>query len=99
VALYGELMSCAPSPVVELNRAVAVSMASGPAAALVLVDGLVTDGHLARYHLLHAARGDMLARLDRLPEARVEFERAAAMTANAREKALLLERARDAGAR
>jgi RNA polymerase sigma factor (sigma-70 family) len=99
VALYGELMSCAPSPVVELNRAVAVSMASGPAAALVLVDGLVTDGHLARYHLLHAARGDLLARLDRLQEARVEFERAAAMTANEREKALLLERARDAAAR
>jgi RNA polymerase sigma factor (sigma-70 family) len=99
VALYGELMSCAPSPVVELNRAVAVSMASGPAAALVLVDGLVTDGHLARYHLLHAARGDLLARLDRLQEARVEFERAAAMTANEREKALLLERAREAAGR
>jgi predicted RNA polymerase sigma factor len=93
VALYGELMACAPSPVVELNRAVAVSMASGPAAALLLVDGLVTDGHLARYHLLHAARGDLLARLDRWEEARAEFERAAAMTANEREKALLLERA------
>jgi RNA polymerase sigma factor (sigma-70 family) len=96
VALYGELMDCAPSPVVELNRAVAVSMASGPAAALLLVDGLVTDGHLARYHLLHAARGDLLARLARHDEARVEFERAAAMTANEREKALLLERAREA---
>jgi RNA polymerase sigma factor (sigma-70 family) len=96
VALYGELMGCAPSPVVALNRAVAVSMASGPAAALLLVDGLVTDGHLARYHLLHAARGDMLARLDRHDEARAEFERAAAMTANEREKALLLERARAA---
>jgi len=93
VALYGELMARAPSPVVELNRAVAVSMASGPAAALLLVDGLVTDGHLARYHLLHAARGDFLARLDRHEEARVEFERAAAMTANERERALLLERA------
>lgn len=93
VALYGELMTVAPSPVVELNRAVAVSMASGPAAALLLVDGLVTDGHLARYHLLHAARGDFLARLDRHDEARVEFERAAAMTANEREKALLMERA------
>ena len=93
VALYGELMTAAPSPVVELNRAVAVSMASGPAAALLLVDGLVTDGHLARYHLLHAARGDFLARLDRHDEARVEFERAAAMTANEREKALLMERA------
>ena len=99
VALYGELMACTPSPVVALNRAVAVSMASGPAAALLLVDGLVTDGHLARYHLLHAARGDMLARLDRHAEARTEFERAAAMTANEREKTLLLERARDARAR
>jgi len=96
VALYGELMGLAPSPVVALNRAVAISMASGPAAALLLVDGLVTDGHLARYHLLHAARGDMLARLDRHDEARAEFERAAAMTANEREKALLLERAREA---
>jgi len=92
-------MECTPSPVVALNRAVAVSMAEGPAAALLLVDGLVTDGHLARYHLLHAARGDFLARLDRHDEARAEFERAAAMTANEREKALLLERARDARAR
>ena len=99
VALYGDLMQCAPSPVVELNRAVAVSMASGPAAALLLVDGLVTDGHLARYHLLHAARGDLLARLERHDEARTEFERAAAMTANEREKALLLERAREARGR
>ena len=99
VALYGELMACTPSPVVELNRAVAVSMASGPAAALLLVDGLMTDGHLARYHLLHAARGDLLARLDRHDEARREFERAASMTANEREKALLLERARAAQAR
>jgi len=99
VALYGELMSAAPSPVVELNRAVAVSMASGPAAALLLVDGLVTDGHLARYHLLHAARGDLLARLERHDEARLEFERAAAMTANERERALLLERAREAATR
>ena len=98
VALYGELMACTPSPVIELNRAVAVSMADGPAAALLLVDGLMTDGHLARYHLLHAARGDLLARLERHDEARAEFERAAAMTGNAREKALLLDRAR-AGAR
>ena len=99
VALYGELMTTTGSPVVELNRAVAVSMASGPAAALLLVDGLVTDGHLARYHLLHAARGDLLARLDRHAEARAEFERAAAMTANEREKALLLERARESAGR
>jgi RNA polymerase sigma factor (sigma-70 family) len=94
VALYGALMACMPSPVVELNRAVAVSMASGPAAALLLVDGLVTDGQLARYHLLPAVRGDLLVRLDRADEALVEFERAAAMTANEREKTLLLERAR-----
>jgi RNA polymerase sigma factor (sigma-70 family) len=99
VALYGELMRCTPSPVVELNRAVAMGMASGPAAALLLVDGLVADGQLARYHLLHAARGDLLARLDRHAEARQEFERAAAMTANEREKALLLERAREARGR
>jgi RNA polymerase sigma factor (sigma-70 family) len=99
VELYGALMACAPSPVVELNRAVAVSMASGPAAALLLVDGLVTDGHLARYHLLHAARGDLLARLERHDEARAEFERAASMTANEREKVLLLERARATGGR
>ena len=99
VALYGELMQCTSSPVVELNRAVAVSMATGPAAALLLVDVLVTDGHLARYHLLHAARGDLLARLQRHDEARLEFERAAAMTANEREKALLLERARGAAGR
>ena len=99
VALYGELMTTTGSPVVELNRAVAVSMASGPAAALLLVDGLVTDGHLARYHLLHAARGDLLAKLDRHAEARAEFERAAGMTANEREKALLLERARESAGR
>jgi len=99
VALYGQLMTRTPSPVVELNRAVAVSMASGPAAALLLVDGLVTDGHLARYHLLHAARGDLLAKLDRHDEARAEFERAAGMTANEREKALLMERARASAGR
>jgi predicted RNA polymerase sigma factor len=95
VALYGDLVQCTASPVVELNRAVAVGMASGPAAALLLVDGLGADGHLARYHLLHAARGDLLDKLERHAEARVEFERAAAMTANEREKALLLERARE----
>jgi RNA polymerase sigma factor (sigma-70 family) len=95
VALYGELMQCLPSPVVELNRAVAVSMASGPAAALVLVNALVAQGQLARYHLLHAARGDLLAKLGRPDEARAEFERAAAMTANERERELLLGRARE----
>src|ERR1700761_6158938 len=99
VELYGELMACTPSPVVALNRAVAVSMASGPAAALLLVDGLVTDGHLARYHLLHAVRGDLMARLERHDEARAEVERAAAMTANAREKALLMARASESRSR
>ncbi|MEP6506193.1 MAG: DUF6596 domain-containing protein, partial [Betaproteobacteria bacterium] len=95
VALYGELMQCLPSPVVELNRAVAVSMAQGPAAALLLVNALVAQGQLARYHLLHAARGDLLAKLGRRDEARAEFERAAAMTANERERELLLGRARE----
>lgn len=95
VALYGDLMQCTPSPVVALNRAVAVSMASGPAAALLLVDALAADGQLARYHLLPAVRGDLLARLERRDEARAEFERAEAMTANEREKALLLGRARE----
>ncbi len=99
VALYSELMACTPSPVVELNHAVAVSMAAGPVAALALVDGLVAGGRLARYHLLHAARGDLLVRLDRHAEAVAEFERAAALTANEREKALLLERARAARTR
>lgn len=95
VALYGDLMRCTASPVVALNRAVAVGMASGPAAGLALVDGLVAAGPLARYHLLHAARADLLARLARHDEARAEFEQAAAMTANEREKALLLARARE----
>ena len=95
VALYGDLTQCTPSPVVALNRAVAVSMASGPVAALPLVDGLVAEGHLARYHLLHAVRGDLLAKLEPRDEARAEFERAAAMTANEREKAFLLARARE----
>ena len=96
VALYGELMQCLPSPVVALNRAVAVGMASGPEPALLLVNALVAQGQLARYHLLHAARGDLLARLGRLDEARAEFERAAAMTANERERELLLARASEA---
>jgi len=93
VALYGELLACLPSPVVALNRAVAVSMADGPAAGLVLVDALAAQGQLARYHLLHAARGDLLARLGRHEEASAEFERAAAMTANERERTVLRERA------
>ena len=91
-ALYGELARVAPSPVVELNRAVAVAMAEGPAAGLVLVDALVAEGALDGYHLLPSVRGDLLAKLGRLGEARVELERAAAMTQNTRERELLLAR-------
>jgi RNA polymerase sigma factor (sigma-70 family) len=92
-ALYAELGAVAPSPVVELNRAVAVSMAEGPAAGLVLLDELVEDESLAGYHLLPAARGDLLAKLGRAGEARAEFLRAAEMTRNVRERRLLLDRA------
>jgi RNA polymerase sigma factor (sigma-70 family) len=93
VALYGALARVAPSPVVELNRAVAIAMRDGPLAALELVDRLADEPALAGYHLLPAVRGDLLARLDRRREASAEFERAAALTVNARERALLLERA------
>ncbi|HEU5054947.1 MAG TPA: RNA polymerase sigma factor [Kofleriaceae bacterium] len=92
-ALYAVLAQRVPSPVVELNRAVAVGMAHGPAAGLELLDTLVADPALSRYHLLPAARGDLLARLGRNREARAELERAASMTRNERERALLLERA------
>ncbi len=92
-ALYGDLARVAPSPVVELNRAVAVSMASGPAAGLELVDRLAAEPSLRGYHLLPSVRGDLLFKLGRLGEAREEFERAAGLTRNARERALLLERA------
>jgi RNA polymerase sigma-70 factor (ECF subfamily) len=92
-ALYQALAQIAPSPVVELNRAVAVSMARGPAAALEIVDRLTTEPALKSYHLLPTVRGDLLAKLDRRDEARVEFERAAALTRNARERDLLLARA------
>lgn len=92
--LYGELNGIAPSPVVELNRAVAVSMAFGPAAGLELVDALTAEPSLQGYHLLPSVRGDLLAKLARPDEARVEFERAASLTRNARERALLMERAR-----
>ncbi|MGW5274848.1 RNA polymerase sigma factor [Streptomyces sp. NPDC004044] len=91
--LYGLLAKAAPSPVVELNRAVAVSMAEGPEAGLALVDALAGDRALAAYHLLPSVRGDLLARLGRADEARAEFVRAAALTRNARERALLLARA------
>jgi predicted RNA polymerase sigma factor len=83
-----------PSPIVELNRAVAVSMASGPAAGLEVVDALRDDPVLRGYHLLPSVRGDLLRKLGRREEARAEFERAAGITRNAREKNLLLERAR-----
>jgi predicted RNA polymerase sigma factor len=94
VALYDELAQRSPSPVVELNRAVAVGMAYGPQASLDLVDALVDEPVLAHYYLLPSVRGDLLKKLGRLDEARVEFERAASLTRNAREKTLLLERAR-----
>ncbi|WP_223691914.1 RNA polymerase sigma factor [Leifsonia poae] len=93
VALYGALAELMPSAVVELNRAVALSMASGPQAGLDLVDRLVIDGALSGYHLLPSVRADLLLRLGRTAEARQEFERAAALTANQRERTLLLERA------
>ena len=92
-SLYDALARVTPSPVVELNRAVAVSMASGPAAGLALVDALGAEQSLAGYHLLPSVRGDLLAKLGRSDEARSEFERAAALTRNARERDLLLERA------
>jgi RNA polymerase sigma factor (sigma-70 family) len=97
VELYNELSAIEPSPIVELNRAVAVSMARGPAAGLELVNTLREEPALRNYHLLPSVRGDLLKKLGRIDEARVEFERAAAMTRNAREKNLLLERARACG--
>jgi RNA polymerase sigma factor (sigma-70 family) len=93
VALYEALARLAPSPVVELNRAVAVAMAFGPAAGLELVDELSAEPALQGYHLLPGVRGDLLAKLGRFDEARAELERAAALTRNARERELLLERA------
>jgi predicted RNA polymerase sigma factor len=98
VALYDALAALTPSPVVELNRAVAVGMAFGPAAGLELVDELADDPALKSYHLLPSVRGDLLAKLGRGREARTEFERAAALTQNSRERALLLERAARSGA-
>jgi RNA polymerase sigma factor (sigma-70 family) len=92
-ALYDALAQLAPSPVVELNRAVALSMAFGPAAGLELVEQLVAEPSLQAYHLLPAVRGDLLAKLGRFDAARIEFERAASLTRNARERELLQERA------
>ena len=93
-ALYEQLARIEPSPVVELNRAVAVSMAAGPAAGLELVDALKDDPALKNYHLLPSVRGDLLKKLGRKDEAREEFERAASITRNVRERNLLLDRAR-----
>ena len=96
--LYDALLGVTPSPVIELNRAVAVSMARGPAEALALVERLNADGALRNYHLLPSVRGDLLMKLGRREEARVEFEHAASLTKNRRERALLLERASACGA-
>ena len=93
-ALYDALAQLTPSPIVELNRAVAYAMAFGPAAGLEIADPLTSEPALDGYHLLPAVRGDFLAKLGRLAEARAEFERAAALTRNSRERTLLLERAR-----
>jgi len=93
--LYGVLGDVAPSPVIELNRAVAVSMADGPAAGLMIVDSIRDDPALRNYHLLPSVRGDLLSRLGRLDEARAEFAAAAAMTENERQRELLLARAAD----
>jgi RNA polymerase sigma-70 factor, ECF subfamily len=92
-SLYERLAALTPSPVVELNRAVAVGMADGPAAGLEIVDALIAAGSLASYHLLPAVRADLLARLGRRDEARAELERAASLTANTREQRLLRDRA------
>ena len=99
VALYDALAQLAPSPVVELNRAVAMSMAFGPAAGLELVDALTSEPSLKGYHLLPSVRGDLLARLGRFDEARAQFERAASLTRNTRERELLLQRAAATGRR
>jgi predicted RNA polymerase sigma factor len=93
VELYSELARLTPSPIVELNRAVAVGMASGPAAGLALVDVLASEPALQGYHLLPSVRGDLLSKLGRVAEARAEFERAAELARNDRERQLLMDRA------
>jgi len=95
VTLYDELAQINPSPVVELNRAVAVAMAYGPAAGLELVDALTEEKSLQNYHLFPSVRGDLLKKLSRFDEARAEFARAASLTQNARERELLLDRVRE----
>jgi RNA polymerase sigma factor (sigma-70 family) len=99
VALYGELAQITPSPIVELNRAVAVGMADGPQAGLALVDALAEETSLENYHLLPSVRGDLLGKLGRFDEARAEFERAASLTRNVRERELLLARSRQCAGR
>jgi predicted RNA polymerase sigma factor len=94
VSLYDRLLALRPSPVVALNRAVAVSMAQGPEPALALVDGLLAEPALSTYPWLASVRGDLLRRLGRSDEAAIEFRRAAALTQNQRERTLLLERAK-----
>ncbi len=97
VALYDALAQLTPSPIIELNRAVALSMAYGPAAGLEVIDALLDIPALRNYHLLPSVRGDLLAKLGRHPEARAEFERAASLTQNTRERNLLLQRAENTG--
>jgi len=99
VGLYGALGELTPSPIIELNRAVALAMLMGPAAGLAIVDGLRNEPALARYHLLPSVRGDLLMKLGRRDEARAEFERAATLTENVRERKLLLDRAASCGKR
>ena len=95
VALYEALAEITSSPIVELNRAVAVAMASGPAAGLALIDALASEPSLKSYHLLPSVRGNLLFKLGRFAEAQAEFERAASLTRNARERELLLDRANE----
>ena len=98
-ALYTALAQLTPSPIVELNRAVAMGMAFGPAAGLELADALMSEPSLRSYHLLPSVRGDLLFKLGRFDEARAAFERGAALTRNARERQILLERAAGSAAR
>jgi predicted RNA polymerase sigma factor len=93
VGLYGALAEITPSPIVDLNRAVALAMLFGPEAGLEVVDALMAEPALKTYHLLPSVRGDLLQKLGRLDEARAEFERAATLTQNERERKLLLDRA------
>jgi predicted RNA polymerase sigma factor len=97
VGIYGALGALTPSPVIELNRAVALGMLMGPTSGLEIVDALKDEPLLKNYHLLPSVRGDFLKKLGRTDEARAEFERAAAMTENEREKKLLLDRAKACG--